>query len=639
MYVVLTTIYDNSRFRISDWLGIGGSINDELWVAIIAMVHLLGLVWAFVQLRADGRERLADEFAEAGVIDDAEREVFLPIPEPARENGAVGGLAGSAVVYRAEEEPGRDDAELRQPSPLWSPGAILGESAVGLWLRERFGPRPIVPDRSAALAREGGGRFDKLDLWLLVVLVVATLVLRTFRLAEPLNMHFDEVYHARTATEFLQDWRYGDESNIYEWTHPHLGKYLIAAGITAFGDDRVSATGSIDAPVNDALVEPRHTDIATGDQTGAGCGSRRTQGSAVTTSIARRGRAIRPGCRRALAHDPTASQLFAATETGELYTLDLAQLDIGGAESVEPYQVADLGVPVDRLAIAQDGTTVSATAGDRLLVVDSVTGEVTLDTERPGLVEAADVGSGSAVVASPASIDDPPRSPSGWPSCSAGTPPSWRRNSRPARSASRSAGSATASRRTSRTRSTRASCRASRSCRSSRSWSPTGTGSPSSTAPPATSCGPSRSTAAPTASPDHRHRRREVLRDGGHRGQTDVRRGRPRAGRRGQGPAHRQLVPAARPRQPHRLRRADAPGAHPRPDAGRERVHGLRRRAARQRRLRRRPPPVRAVGVGLRHRRGASEAATASSSLRSPRTGAEPRSRSVSTRSAGGCPA
>ncbi len=84
MYVVLTTIYDNSRFRISDWLGIGGSINDELWVAIIAMVHLLGLVWAFVQLRADGRERLADEFAEAGVID-AEQEEFLPIPEAAPE--------------------------------------------------------------------------------------------------------------------------------------------------------------------------------------------------------------------------------------------------------------------------------------------------------------------------------------------------------------------------------------------------------------------------------------------------------------------------------------------------------------------------------------------------------------------------
>ncbi len=241
-----------------------------------------------------------------------------------------------------------------------------------------------------------------------MVLVVATLVLRTFRLGEPLNMHFDEVYHARTATEFLQDWRYGDESNIYEWTHPHLGKYLIAAGITAFGDDRVSATGSIGAPVNDALVEPRHTDIATGDQTGARLWLA-TDTGIRGYDLGSRAEVARYdlGPTGALAHDPTASQLFAATEAGELYTLDLAQLDIGGAESVEPFQVADLGVPVDRLAVAEDGTTVLATAGDRLLVVDSVTGEVTLDTERPGLVEAADVGSGSAVVASPASIDDP----------------------------------------------------------------------------------------------------------------------------------------------------------------------------------------------------------------------------------------
>ena len=195
-----------------------------------------------------------------------------------------------------------------------------------------------------------------------MVLVVATLVLRTFRLGEPLNMHFDEVYHARTATEFLQDWRYGDESNIYEWTHPHLGKYLIAAGITAFGDDRVSATGSIDAPVNDALVEPRHTDIATGDQAGARLWLA-TDTGIRGYDLGSRAEVARYdlGPTGALAHDPTASQLFAATETGELYTLDLAQLDIGGPESVEPFQVADLGVPVDRIAVAEDGTTVLAT--------------------------------------------------------------------------------------------------------------------------------------------------------------------------------------------------------------------------------------------------------------------------------------
>ena len=45
--------------------------------------------------------------------------------------------------------------------------------------------------------------------WILLVLFCATLGLRTFRLAEPAQMHFDEVYHARTATEFLQGWRYG----------------------------------------------------------------------------------------------------------------------------------------------------------------------------------------------------------------------------------------------------------------------------------------------------------------------------------------------------------------------------------------------------------------------------------------------
>ena len=373
------------------------------------MVHLLGFIWAFVQLRADGRERLADELAEAGVID-AEREELAADPGSgartergrARPSPASRSSIGPATCARAGR---RGPAAARAAV---EPELDPGRERARLWLRERFGQRPVVPDRSAALAHERGGRFDKLDLWLLVVLVVATLVLRTFRLGEPLNMHFDEVYHARTATEFLQDWRYGDESNIYEWTHPHLGKYLIAAGITAFGDDRVSATGSIDAPVNDALVEPRHTDIATGDQTGARLWLA-TDTGIRGYDLGSRAEVARYdlGPTGALAHDPTASQLFAATETGELYTLDLAQIDIGGAESVEPFEVADLGVPVDRMVVAEDGTTVLAIAGDRLLVVDSVTGEVTLDTERPGLVEAADVGSGSAVVASPASIDDP----------------------------------------------------------------------------------------------------------------------------------------------------------------------------------------------------------------------------------------
>ena len=43
------------------------------------------------------------------------------------------------------------------------------------------------------------------------------------------GMIFDEIYHARTAYEFLNG------MSPYEWTHPPLGKLLIAIGIAVFG--------------------------------------------------------------------------------------------------------------------------------------------------------------------------------------------------------------------------------------------------------------------------------------------------------------------------------------------------------------------------------------------------------------------
>ena len=41
--------------------------------------------------------------------------------------------------------------------------------------------------------------------------------------------YFDEIYHARTAYEFI------NELSVLEWSHPHLGKILIMAGISIFG--------------------------------------------------------------------------------------------------------------------------------------------------------------------------------------------------------------------------------------------------------------------------------------------------------------------------------------------------------------------------------------------------------------------
>ena len=43
------------------------------------------------------------------------------------------------------------------------------------------------------------------------------------------GMYFDEIYHARTAYEFLHT------MSVYEWTHPPLGKLIIALGIVLFG--------------------------------------------------------------------------------------------------------------------------------------------------------------------------------------------------------------------------------------------------------------------------------------------------------------------------------------------------------------------------------------------------------------------
>ena len=140
--------------------------------------------------------------------------------------------------------------------PSWSEPPSLAELGPIAWFRAKLDERPIRADRSRALHDEPTGRLDKLDVWILVVLLASMLGVRMFRLSEPYQMHFDEVYHARTGTEFLQSWRYGYDHVIYEWTHPHLAKYAMAGGLVAWGNDRVTATSNLGVPVLDAVVEP-----------------------------------------------------------------------------------------------------------------------------------------------------------------------------------------------------------------------------------------------------------------------------------------------------------------------------------------------------------------------------------------------
>ena len=60
-------------------------------------------------------------------------------------------------------------------------------------------------------------------------------------------MHFDEVYHARTAMEFLQDWRYGMPHSIYEYTHPTWPSTAWRSASRLLGNNQVTSTAQLTA--------------------------------------------------------------------------------------------------------------------------------------------------------------------------------------------------------------------------------------------------------------------------------------------------------------------------------------------------------------------------------------------------------
>ena len=134
-------------------------------------------------------------------------------------------------------------------------------------------PSPSVTPREgwrlpAALAL--GGVPSRRDFAVAFLVALVVLVTRGYRLDQPRDMYFDEVYHARTAFELLA------EREPYEWTHPHLAKEIMALGILAFGDDRVVGTesplasASAFAATSDGLrVYVANGTLATVDRSGA----------------------------------------------------------------------------------------------------------------------------------------------------------------------------------------------------------------------------------------------------------------------------------------------------------------------------------------------------------------------------------
>ena len=84
---------------------------------------------------------------------------------------------------------------------------------------------------------------DRYTVPLFLALFLVTAALRFHDLGKPDTYYFDEIYFAFTAqqlaagnAEVWDPWAEAPEGFSYEWTHPPLGKLLLALGIKAMGD-------------------------------------------------------------------------------------------------------------------------------------------------------------------------------------------------------------------------------------------------------------------------------------------------------------------------------------------------------------------------------------------------------------------
>ena len=421
MYVVLTTLYTDNP-GISDWLGIGQGVRGTTGVTLVALTALATSLWAFAQLRPAAERTLERErLASAGGLDEATL---------AEDRGLAGGTTtwppADARDWRSGARPegafasvarGRPAAVIsrRAAFPTWSePPSFVELGPIG-WFRSRLEQRPIRADRSHALEGEPTGRLDRLDLWILVVLVVSILGIRMFRLSEPYQMHFDEVYHARTATEFLQGWRYGIDHDIYEWTHPHLAKYAMAGGLVAWGNDRVTATSDLGVPVLDALVETRSSDpdapgTKRGDRVDLVTGSELRSYDLVTRNLVA---AVPIDGAAAVALDTTNDQLFVGSSDGTIWTFDLSSLDgiraTGSATLLaEPVEFGQVDGSIKRLYVPDDGSALLVvTADDQVRTLDATSAEVLGAVQLKSVGDIGPAGTAPTLVGAPGSVEDP----------------------------------------------------------------------------------------------------------------------------------------------------------------------------------------------------------------------------------------
>ena len=425
-----------------DW---GRGIATATWfdgiiwpIALSGLVTGLVMVWVLLQMR--------DRAAQALTREAASRATDPPAPSWWTSLGEAKPVESAAVVAAAPDNEPDNEPDVAYIEDSWAeddePSGAYGNLdtqsryvpcwVMSLW--HRLSGPSSRPDRSAALNAEPRGRIDKLDIWVVVALILAILSMRVYRLGEPAQMHFDEVYHARTATEFLQDFRYGirhdvridtQDVTIYEWTHPHFAKYAIAGSITLFSDDKVTSTGSLNVPVKDVLVQPRtafspgspstdseataNYDVRYGDRvlvaTGSDVKVYDLQTRALTYTYSLAGAS-------AFSEVGPSGLVYVGTTDGRIYRLDTTSLDDvrqGLTSTVKP--PVELGVTtglsITHVYTGMPPYVLASDATGNIVSIDLTTsgGSIVGRGLVPGAADFAKLGTGaSSVVASPSDV-------------------------------------------------------------------------------------------------------------------------------------------------------------------------------------------------------------------------------------------
>ncbi len=321
-------------------------------------------------------------------------------------------VAWRSLALLARPSNGRVEApvaeERRAPvAEEWSAGPGQAQEPLPA-LGRRFGW--LRPDPADAYLHEPRRRLDRRDAALLLLLVAFALVFRLWRLDVPRGDHFDEVYHARSATEWISNWQNDWDRDVYEWTHPMLAKYLIAAGILVADPNKVVGSTTLEAPSPMIAVAPTRSSqgwdrsvVFTVPQAG----------STIVASDAETGDELARwdagGPVAALAYDPGAPRLLVGrADAGTVETYELAGLlasPDGRAPPQGPPIEVDLAGVIE-IVLPRDADVTLLRGPDGVALVDRATDDVQAtgagayggvawvlaDGEEPSFVAATDPG-------------------------------------------------------------------------------------------------------------------------------------------------------------------------------------------------------------------------------------------------------